>query len=313
MSKFPGKAGDLPGTDYLGNDNIYLLFTLHEADDHHPLTLRVCPKMPFIVTDDNLKFDIYQHTGALMPSLEEVRSRHITAEVKTSWPKVDWHNTFTLGTGVLPLVMQEGEDDMRVLLLQNDGSKPVNKNRWNFPSRLAGSLDVLETVYACLQTEVGLIRTSQPGQTYLTHLIPDLPAEFPHICKAARKRIDHDALTQISNIRHELNKRASGMGAEQLIPETRPARLVDLPQVTTQVAVDILGHVFNAQAHVVVDRDVMSANVHYPMVLAEEPDLLAVDPGPYGKQAVLATLKEADALDLIPAPRDFVQRMRGLG
>ncbi len=322
MTTYPVSAGDIPASKYAGTEDVYFLFSVYQEPDTGIVTLRVLPEMPFAVNKVELRNEIFQATGTMLPTRAEIGNKTkngISAEVQQSWPGTDWGSLYTMATGPMPLVKipDAGDEDMQrlhILLLQNDGSKPVNALRWNVPSRLVSSRTPVETLYACLQTEVGLVK--QQGKE-LARLSLDLPQNLPrphndfvNAVRAQAQAQSADVLAQFAH--HHLQPGATAPETVKRVGTTPPLAL-GIPSVTTQVFSDILGTQFTMAAHFLLDEDKSSANVHVPMLLSSGHRLLAVDPDRHHKNPALVPLDVAAQMDVIPAPADFIARFTALG
>ena len=186
MTTYPVSAKDIPASHYAGTEDVYYLFSVFQDPTSGDVTLRVTDDMPFAVNKVTLRDEIFKATGVMLPTRAEIGNKAkngISAEVQQSWPNTDWDSLYTMATGPMPLVKIPAPDDderqnLHILLLQNDGSKPVNPLRWNVPSRLVSSLSPIQTLFSCLQTEVGLVQ--QRGKN-LVRLSNEMPAGFPDL------------------------------------------------------------------------------------------------------------------------------------
>lgn len=299
----PTKAADVAASPYHETEEMYFLFNVHQEADG-TTHLSVDNESPIAVTKVALRDEIYAATGVMLPTREEFRGKKITAETRASFPNVDFDNLYTMATGPIPLVYTAGEAEPRILLLQNEMTKPVNPGRWNFPSRLVSATEPHITLQQCLLTEVGLI--DDLASPTRVRSLPLLTSAFPAIAEEKLAAMTRDVVAQEGNVNRELAKR--GLPEAALAHHNLTPEFVGRTDVTVPVVAKILGNVFNTQAHVVLDMKLNSANVHFPVVLARDFNGTAIDPDRHGKNAALVTFDEARTMDLIPAPRDFVDR-----
>ncbi len=301
---YPTNAQEFKESALSGTDQGYFLFRVDQGDDG-TTQLSVDAGMPFAVTKTTLRDVIYANTGVMLPTREEFRGKNISTETQKSFPDVDFNQLYTMATGPIPLLNKGDGKGWQVLLLQNDLTKPVNPGRWNFPSRLVSGTEPHVVLQQCMATEVGIL--TEFGNNH--RVLPKLTHDFPALSAEQSISLDEQVAGQEANIKRELAK----LG--YTVPETITSawRYVGvtggLSDVLTDVQVNVLGNVFNTSAHVLLDATLNSANVHYPMLFNRLSGVVAVDPDVHGKNVALATFKEAADLDLIPAPRDFINRV----
>lgn len=305
---YPRNAQELQTSALYNTDQAYFLFCVDQGSGG--VKLGVDADMPFAVTKTTVRDEIFSNTGVMLPTREEFRGKKISIETQKSFPQLDFEQLYTMATGPIPLFDKRDGKGFRILLLQNDLTKPVNPGKWNFPSRLVSGTEPHIVLQSCLATEVGVL--ADFGNDYMERVLPRLTSSFPALSAEQLNALNGAVAGQEANIKRELAKRNYPVPTN-ITPVWRDVGVTDLgPNILKNVQVDILGKAFNARAHIVLDGALNSANVHFPMMFNGMSSAIVVDPDVHGKNVALSTFEEASKLDLIPAPRDFVSSVLAL-
>ncbi len=304
-NQYPTIAGELLTGPYRGKDDFFLLCKVEENSDGTHITVE--ENSPIAVNKETVRDVILAETGIKLPTRKEIskgpRPNDLTATI-------DWDKMYTGAAGAALWVSgQEPFQDPMIYLIQNSADKPVNPSRFNFPSGLLSD-DFLSQAFTEITEETGIILVEDNELIGLNY---DLPAHLPSLKQHFKTAVLDGRDAQESCLQEELDLRH---------PEYEGKKVKKWISVPTQllnkgldsVSFNILGETFNTHAHVLVDEKAKSANVHFPLHFDlnnhEFSEILAIDPEKFKRNHGLYTLDQALALDTIPAPHDYLLRLK---
>ena len=307
---YPTNAAQLMASTYRGKDDFFLLCRVEQGQD---TSIIVENDFPIAVNKENVRDAILAETGIKLPTRKEISKGPRPDNLS---PQIDWTKMYTAATGGALWLTADDKEPL-IYLIQNSADKPVNPNRWNFPSGLVCD-NIPEQAFTEINQETGIIIPTHYGT--LCGLNIELPNNLPALSKDFKDSVLVERKDQESNINTMLtliHRPYADQQIEWLTVGTSPAYDKNLDSVSFH----LLGQIFNSRAHVFVDEKAKSANIHFPMRveltdIADArrlwlPGIRAVDPEDFRRTHGLFTLDEALKLDTIPAPRDYLQRLGG--
>jgi hypothetical protein len=311
MTAYPTAVSEYLDSDYRGKGHFFMLFNPNgdsvTANGDNPLA----------VNKKDLRDTVLQDTGVKLPTIDEFRTGPMPTDLTNT--TIDWAAMRTAATG-LAVWVHRPDFEPSIYLVQNDHSKKINPDRWNFPSQLVGT-NIPEQAFSAANSEMGLLIPTKDGSK-LIGLNFELPDTLPQVSDDFKQSILAKRAKQEVNLRKELAKRFPEFAdtpiewqivQTQALPETANVR---------SVTVSMLGEEFVTRAHAYNDDTfnkegfrANSFNVHFPVsvdlsALPNAADLdftkvMAIDPEQYGRNHGLHTAQDAKGLNTIPAPTDY--------
>lgn len=304
-NQYPTNAGELLTSVYRGKDDFFLLCKVEKNSGGTRITVE--NGFPIAVNKEGMRDAILAETGIKLPTRKEISKGPRPDDLTVT---VDWDRMYTGAAGAALWVsgQQSQADDPMIYLIQNSPDKPVNPNRFNFPSGLLSD-DFLPHAFTEITEETGILLVDEDQ---LTGLNFDLPPHLPSLKQDFKAAALANRRAQESCIREELAQRHPEHAHKPVQWASVPTRL--LTEGLDKVSFSILGQAFDTHAHVLVDEKVKSANVHFPLQADltghDFSEILAIDPEQFKRNHGLYTLSQALTLDTIPAPRDYLLRLK---
>ena len=309
----PTSAQTLLNSPYEGTSDFFLLCHVDEANQSNPL-ITIAPDSPIAVNGDELRDEIYAEQGVKLPTRYEVTNGQLPDDLTHT--DIDWENIRTAATGMALWLQSSQLHEPLLYLVQNDATKKVNPNRWNFPSNLLRE-GLFKQAWSAANSETALLIPSTDGKS-LRGIIFDLPTELGTISTADKiARLNSFTTEKEGNIRKQLaEQHPEHIGLP--IHWHNVATKIRSNTLTQPVTIDILGQRLETRAHVLNDANARSVNIHFDVEVAIDSlpfaqflDLtraFATDGESYGRNHGLHTLEQARKLDTIPAPCDYLSR-----
>lgn len=308
MTDFPVTAERLLQKPFSESSNFFLLCRVDETASGSRILVE--PGFPLAVNNEKVRDTIRQNSGILLPTRKEFSNKKLPDGLDTS---IDWDQLYTAATGAaLWIEGVPGSSQPLVYLGQNSADKPVNPNRFNFPSRLLSG-NIPEQAFMAVNQETGIFLVDENNRR-LVGLNFMLPKEMPNLDRAFVRSVLDGRAAQENNIRTQLARLHPGYAE-------LPIKWITVKTETRQedtikpVTFDLLGQQFETFAHVLADGEVMSANVHFPVrVDLSKPGIdftkvVTVDPEKFGRNVGLYSLEDVCEMDTIPAPSDYFSRL----
>lgn len=301
---FPTNAGQLMSGEYQGKEEFFLLCQVAQGD---AVTVTVEPDFPVCVNKAEIRDQILAETGTKLPTRAEFSRRELPEDLTS---KVNWDTMYTAATGPA-LWIRDAADENKLYLTQNDATKPVNPNRFNFPSNLV-TTGLFAQAFKAMNGETRILIPDDEGNVVALNF--EFPQGYPSVSDSFKEAVLANRKAQETNIQRELRKRHPEHAG-------KPIQWVSVPTAPTQDgAQDVVFQLpgqepLCTKAHILADDNVHSVNVHFPLQAGVSKIgtgfAMAVDPEKYGRNHFLMTLEEAKKVDTIPAPRDYLNRALG--
>lgn len=308
MTDYPVTAEQLLTKDFRETCNFFLLCQVYETAPGSRILVE--SGFPLAVNNEKVRNTIRESSGILLPTRKEFSNKRLPDGLDIS---IDWDQLYTAATGAaLWIEGVPGSSQPLVYLGQNSADKPVNPNRFNFPSRLLSG-NIPEQAFMAVNQETGIFLVDE-NNGRLVGLNFMMPKEVPNLDEEFVRSVLDGRAAQENNIRTQLTRLHPGY-AELPIEWTTVQTETRQEDTIKPVTFDLLGQQFKTFAHVLADGEVMSANVHFPVkadlskLRIDFTKVVTVDPEKFGRNVGLYSLKDVCGMDTIPAPRDYFSRL----
>ena len=294
MSKYPLNTRQLIADPrFAGKEDFFLLFNVY--DGGHETVLYSPGDTPLAVNKAAVRDEIFANSGVKLPTRAEVSNHNLPVDLTA-----DIDHT-TLFTGAVGAALWRGGE---ILLVQNDGGKPINPLRFNHASGLLSG-DPIEKLLQKLNSETAILI---PNGDELTGLNIHLPPGLPQVRENFRAAVFGAREGQHQFIQANLASRYQVHAGKKISwVETTPQ---EMPQRgLKKIQIDIAGRISEMTADVFVDAKAQSVNAHVPMSLKNGRQAVVVDAERWDRNIQFYALANARELDLIEGPRAYLEQL----